>query len=91
MQIVTIKNIERQELEFLEKNRIIMKILKENWLSILVIMALTALVAYFIIDNYFTKKVQFRAFEECVSVVNDSSSNWNTRKDTIKYCIEENF
>ena len=66
-----------------------MKTLKENWLSILVVTLLVTLVAYFIICNYFGKKTQFRAFEECVSIVGDPLSNWSTRKDTIKYCIEE--
>jgi YbbR domain-containing protein len=65
-----------------------MKTFKENWLSILIITLLLALVAYFVICNYFDKKTQFRAFEECLTTITNES-NWTTRKDTVKYCIEQ--
>lgn len=66
-----------------------MKILKENGLSILIIILLVFLGSYLILSSYFSKKIQFSVFEECMSAVRDPLSNWITRKGTVKYCIEQ--
>lgn len=47
--------------------------------------------SYFIIGSFFEKKVQFRSFEDCVSIVSDKTQNWVTRKSTIDYCTEQTF
>lgn len=68
-----------------------MKNLKENFVSILFASFLLSVVSYFAIDYVFSKKIQFREFEECISIASDVSSNWITRKDTIKYCSDQVF
>ncbi len=59
------------------------KIKKYRWI---IILALLILGIYLSINYYFIKKIQFLSFEECLSIVSDKGSNWETRKDTIKYC-----
>lgn len=65
-----------------------MKILKENLLPILVITLLATIVGYLLICSYFSKKTSFRAFEECLTTITNEG-NWNTRKETVQYCIDE--
>ena len=57
----------------------------------IIFIALIIFGVYFITNNYFENKIKFRAFEECLSVVSDSNSNWATRKDTINYCKKETY
>ena len=45
--------------------------------------------SYYLINYYFEKQVQYRSFEECLSVVNDPMASWMTRKGTIDYCKAE--
>lgn len=56
---------------------------------ILVLMIIAG--AYFVVIGYFERKIKFRAFEACLSSVEDPASNWVTRKDTVDYCKKENF
>ena len=60
-----------------------------NYSVSLVFLALLFVGGYFLINHYFEKKVQFRSFEECLSVVSDPMANWMTRKGTIDYCKDE--
>lgn len=50
---------------------------------------LLILSTYFLINHFFEKQIQFRAFEECLVVVSGTDANWVTRKDTIIYCKEQ--
>lgn len=65
-----------------------MKNIRENLPSIIIITLVVVLVGYLIMCIYFNKKTRFRAFEECLTTITNEG-NWNTRKDTIKYCVEE--
>jgi len=61
---------------------------KENWLGILITSILIGLVAHSIIYSYFNKKIVYRTFEECLTTI-INEGNWNTRKGTVEYCIEQ--
>ena len=64
--------------------------LKTSNKNIFVILLLFILV-YFGVNYFFSKKIKFKAFEECIDVVKDETANWITRKDAISYCKNENF
>jgi len=57
-----------------------------------IVLVLTIIIGTcFIVNNHFEKKIKFRAFEECLSAVSDTASNWISRKETINYCRKETF
>ena len=62
---------------------------KNRLIVCLIFTALFFVGAYFLVNYYFEKKIQFRSFEECLSVVSDPSSNWITRKGAVDYCNEQ--
>ena len=64
--------------------------LKQNWFKIF-LLVIILLALNFIIKKNFEKKIEFRVFEECISVVSDPASNWMTKKNTIDYCKKEAF
>lgn len=67
-----------------------MELTNKNYLIIYVVfMALFFAGSYFIVYSFFEKKVQFRSFEDCISIVSDKTQNWVTRKGTIDYCVEQ--
>lgn len=57
----------------------------------IVLIAMIVVGTSFTVNNYFEKKIIFRAFEECLSVVSNTDSNWITKKETINYCKKETF
>lgn len=65
-----------------------MKNLKENFALILFISVIVLLVSYLSICYLYNKKTNLRAFEECLSTVTNEG-NWNTRKGTVEYCLEQ--
>lgn len=63
--------------------------INKNWFNLfLVVVFLVS--GYFLINHYFAEKIKYKSFEECLAVVGDTMSNWETRKKTINYCLTEN-
>lgn len=66
-----------------------MKNIETGKLFGIILVLIVVISPYFIINHYFDKKKQFRAFEECVAVVSNPIANWDARKITVSYCWDQ--
>ena len=63
--------------------------LKNSIILIIVFIILFSASGYLMINFYFQKSIQLKSFAECLDVVGEDYSNWNTHKETIQYCYIE--